>query len=402
MTISSPPVDIYSRQTYIDGAPHEVFTELRATDPVHWVDIPGQPGYWAVLKHADVDMASRRHDVFSSEIGGIMAEDLNEERMEKMRLMLLGMDPPRHRAMRKPLTQSFTRRAIDGLDARIRVITNEILTAVPDGEVDFVADVADHLPARIIGELLGLPREDWERLHKLAALAGRGEEDGDSQIRAVSDLGVYAFELATARRAEEDPPADLTTLILEADFGGGRISELDFAMLFVQIFTAANDTTVGMLAGGLLALLENPDEFAAVRADRSLVPSTVEEILRYANPLHYFRRTATHDIELRGKQIRAGDKVVMYYTSANRDEEVFTDPQRFDIRRSPNKHIAFGIGEHYCLGVHLARLEGQIFFQSLLEQFPVIGQAGPAVRKVSNFNNGLHNLPVSMSRTPRR
>ncbi len=402
MTISSPSTVIYDRKTYAHGAPYALFAELRAVDPVHWVDIPGQRGYWALLKHADVEMASRRHDVFSSEAGGIIVEDLDEQRMEKMRLMLLGMDPPRHRVMRKPLSPSFARRAIDGLENRVRAITSTILDPLPDGEVlDFVVDVADHVPARVIGELLGLPRGDWERLHQLAALAARGEEDNAAQIAAVTDLGVYAFDLAAQRRATQEPPADLTTLILESDFGGGRISEVDFAMLFVQIFTAANDTTVGMLAGGLLALLDHPDQFAAVRADPSLVGSAVEEILRFANPLHYFRRTALSDLELRGKPIRAGDKVALYYSSANRDEEVFTDPERFDIRRSPNRHIAFGIGEHYCLGVHLARLEGQVFLRELLDRFPVIEQAGPPVRKLSNFNNGLHSLPVTMSRQAR-
>ncbi len=394
---------IYDPATYAIGPPHELFAELRRSDPVHWVDLPGQPGYWAVLKHADVDHASRRHDLFSSEVGGIMVEDLDAEKMAKLRGMLLGMDPPRHRVMRKPLAPSFALRAISGLEPRIRAIAREVLDTVPDGEpIDFVADVADHLPARVVGELLGLPREDWERTHRMASVAGnsgRAGNDGGRATEGVTELGAYGYELACSRRALEEMPADLTTLILESDFGGDRISEVDFAMLFIQIFTAANDTTVSMFSQGLAALLDHPAELAALRDDRSLAGSAIEEILRYCPPLHYFRRTATQDTELRGRQIAAGDKVALYYTSANRDEEVFTDPHRFEVRRSPNKHIAFGIGEHYCLGVHLARLEGRVFLEELFERFPHVESAGVPVRKESNFNNGLESLPVVLSRS---
>lgn len=396
-------LEIHCPNAYADGAPHEAFAALRAADPVHWVDLPAGRGFWALLTHADVDLASRRHDLFSSASGGVIIDDLAPEKLDQLRGMLLGMDPPRHRIMRKPLTPPFSARAIANLEERVRARTVEILDAVPDGEtVDFVADLAGHLPTRVVGELMGLPREDWERLHHSAVAAARAGTDTTEEVAAetaaIAELGLYAFELASRRRSAPTAPDDLTTFILNADFGGNRITEVEFATMFVQIFTAANDTTVGMLSGGMHALLDHPDQLQLLRSDARLTASAVEEILRYANPLHYFRRTVTQDVELRGKQIRAGDRVALYYTSANRDETVFADPHRFDIARSPNRHIAFGIGEHYCLGVHLARLEGRLFFDELLGRFRVVEPAGPAIRKISNFNNGLDRLPIRLTR----
>jgi cytochrome P450 len=398
-------VDIYDRARYADGAPHEVFAHLRRTDPVHWQDMPGQRGYWALLTHADVLWASRRHDLFSSELGGITVEDMDADALAGMRDMLLGMDPPRHRVMRKPLVPSFSKKVISGLEPMIRDLCREIFAEVPDGEpVDLVTQVAAHLPTRIVGGMLGLPRSDWEHLHRLAAAAARSVSGDavDANLEAISELAVHGMEHAARRRAAETtgpPPADLTTLMLHGDFGGKQLTDLDFTLIFVQLFVAANDTTVGMMSGGLHELLRHPDQLAELRREPGLMGGAVEEILRYANPLHYFRRTALADVELRGRQIRAGDKVALYYTSANRDETVFDDPQRFDIRRSPNPQISFGFGEHYCLGVHLARLEGRVFFEELLATFPRIEQAGPARRTASNFNNGLDALPVLLRRS---
>ena len=206
---------------------------------------------------------------------------------------------------------------------------------------------------------------------------------------------MYAIELAANRR-RADHTDDLTTAILEADFGGQPMSDIEFGSFFVQLVTAGNDTTKGMLGSGLLALLRHPDQLAALRADHTLIPGAVEEIIRYANPLHYFRRTALADTELAGTRIAAGDKVAMYYTSANRDEEVFNEPQAFDIRRHPNPHLSFGIGSHFCLGVHLARLEGKVFFEELLDSFSTIELTGDPVRIRSNLNNTLKRLPVQL------
>lgn len=391
--------DIYDRARYADGAPHEVLAHLRRTDPVHWQDIPGQRGYWALLTHADVSWAGRHPELLSSELGGITVEDMDANALDGFRQMLLGMDPPRHRTMRKPLVPEFSKKVIDGLEPMTRDLTRSVLGEIEDGaDVDVVA-LAAQLPTRIVGGMLGLPAEDWDHLHHLAAAAARsvsGEVE-DAGTEAIGELALYAIELA-ARRRDLEPTPDLTSLILHGDFGGQQLDDVGFALLFVQLFIAANDTTVGMLAGGVHELLNHPDQLAALRADPTLMPGAVEEVLRYANPLHYFRRTAVEDFELGGKQIAKGDKVALHYTSANRDESVFADPQRFDIRRSPNPQISFGMGEHFCLGVHLARLEGRVFFSELLDTFAQIERSGPTRRTASNFNNGLDALPVRVRR----
>jgi len=393
--------DIWDRAQYADGAPHEVFAELRRTSPVHWQDIPGQDGYWALLRHADVDWASRHPELLSSSEGGITVEDMDDAGLAGMRQMLLGMDPPRHREMRRPLVPEFSKKVVSGLEPMVRGITREVLGEVDEtADVDVVA-VAGQLPTRIVGGMLGLPRDDWDRLHHLAAASARsvsGEAE-DANTDAIAELATYAFGHAAARRAlGGEPPEDLSSLMLNGSFGGKRLDDLEFALLFVQLFIAANDTTVAMLAGGVHELLAHPDQLADLRSDPGLLTGTVEEVLRYANPLHYFRRTATADLEIGGRRVAAGQKVAMYYTSANRDETVFAEPQRFDIRRTPNPHISFGIGEHYCLGVHLARLEGQVFFHELLAAFPAIERAGDPRRTASNFNNGLDALPVRVRR----
>ncbi len=400
--MTSTVVDLYSPDTYVAGAPHEVLAELRRTQPVYWQQIPGQRGYWALLKHADVERVARDPAVFSSAAGGVVLEDLDGPRLEQMRGMLLAMDPPRHRDYRRPLVHRLTPRQVRRLEHGVRRICRDIFAATPDGdEVDFVHDVASRLPTMVVGELMGLPRADWERVHSLAEQITHGQDpdhaDRGSAADATREMGAYAYGVAVARRGE---PArdDLTSVLLGSDYGGHGMTDAEFASLFIQLVTAGQDTTQTMLSSGLLALLEHPAQLAALRAEPSLVPDAVEEIVRWANPLHYFRRTATADTEIRGVPIRAGDKVAMYYTSANRDEDVFDDPQRFDIRRRPNRHLSFGLAEHFCVGVHLARLEGRVFFEELLATFSAIEVVGPPRRLRSNLNNALTRLPVRLSR----
>jgi cytochrome P450 len=251
-----------------------------------------------------------------------------------------------------------------------------------------------------MGQLMGLPEADWALLHTLAERQTAGQDpdinaEGEADFSASIDMAMYAIEFAGRRRLE-DPKPDLTTLILDGDFDGQPMSDVDFGSFFVQLVTAGNDTTKTMLSSGLLALVHHPDQLAELRADPSLTTGAVEEILRWANPLHYFRRTATVDTELSGTPIEAGDKVAMYYTSANRDEDVFADSQAFDIHRAHNPHLSFGIAEHFCLGVHLARLEGRVFFQELLGAFPSIELAGDPVRLRSNLNNSYKSVPVTL------
>jgi cytochrome P450 len=317
--------------------------------------------------------------------------------------MLLAMDPPRHNDYRRPMVKRFVPKVMDELEDRIRAITKEILIGAKEqGDVEFVADVTSSLPTQVIGELVGLPEEDWDEIHHMAEMNTHGQDadyvpdgDGINPGTGTMDMAIYGMNHAAKWRTLE-PKDDLTTYILQSDFNGKPMTDLDFGVFFVQLVTAGNDTTQTMLASGLLSLLQNPEQLQELRGDRSLIPGAVEEILRYANPLHYFRRTATSDAELGGSHIKAGDKVAMYYTSANRDEEVFADPQSFNIHRKPNPHLSFGVAQHFCLGVHLARLEGRVFFEELLDTFPSIELTGTPVRTRSNLNNALKKLPIRL------
>lgn len=404
--------DIYDPDVYVAGPPHELFETLRRTQPVYFQEMPGEPGYWAVLKHADLVHVAREPVLFSASEGGVVLENLDPPNLEMMRNMLLAMDPPRHVDYRRPLAPSFKVRVIAQLEDRIRTICREIMERAAElgasgrHDVEFVHDVTAHLPSQVIGELMGLPRDDWPAIHAWAEMSTSGQDPdivaGNSEYLAAAqnaniDMAMYAIEFA-ARRRSEAPREDLTTLILHSDFGGKPMSDIDFGSFFVQLVTAGNDTTKTMLSSGLLAFLQHPDQLAELRADATRIPRAVEEVLRWANPLHYFRRTATADTELRGVPIKAGDKVAMYYTSANRDEDVFADPHRFDIHRDPNPHLSFGIAEHYCLGVHLARLEGRVFFEELLAAFATIELAGEPVRTRSNLNNAYKRVPVRLAR----
>jgi cytochrome P450 len=396
-------IQLWDPDAFVDAPPHEFLAELRRTQPVYWQDMPNEPGFWAVLKHADLTAVAREPVLFSASEGGVVLENLDAAGLEGMRNMLLAMDPPRHVAYRRPLVPSFKAKVIGSMEGRIRTICAEILRRAREQvNVEFVHEVAAHLPTQVIGELVGLPREDWPRIQAWAERNTSGQdaeivndaeaEYGDANV----NMAMYAIQLAAQRRAEP-PREDLLSLILAGNFGSGPMSDVEFGSFFVQLITAANDTTKSMLSGGLLLLIEHPDQQTALREDSSLIPDAVEEILRYANPLHYFRRTATADTMLRDVEIRAGDKVLMYYTSANRDEDVFIDGQTFDIRRHPNPQLSFGIGEHFCLGAHLARLEGRIFLEELLDTFSTFELTGEPRRVRSNLNNGLKELPVRLA-----
>jgi cytochrome P450 len=404
--MATATIDIYSPDIYIDAPPHAVFEELRRTSPVYFQEMDGEPGYWAVLKHADVVHVAKHPVLFSATEGGVVLENLTPERLMMMQNMLLAMDPPRHLDYRRPLAPSFKLRVITQLEGRIREICRQIFAeAAEKRDVEFVHDVTSSLPSQVIGELMGLPREDWAKIHRMAEMNTSGQDpdinpEGDNYASGGDgsmQMAMYAMAFAAQRRTEE-PREDLTTLILGSQFGGKYMTDIDFGSFFVQLVTAGNDTTKTMLSSGLVALLQHPEQLAELRADPSKIAGAVEEVLRWYNPLHYFRRTATDDTVLRGVEIKAGDKVAMYYTSANRDEDVFEDPHRFDIRRDPNPHLSFGIAEHFCLGVHLARLEGRVFFEELLSTFSDIELTGEVTRVRSNLNNALKSVPVRLTR----
>ncbi|MEM9203112.1 MAG: cytochrome P450 [Actinomycetota bacterium] len=387
---------------YVRGVPHERFDQLRRREPVTWVELDDEPGYWAVLRHADVVHVAKHSEIFSATEGGVIVENLDKVALANMRDMLLAMDPPRHTAYRKPVAPEFRARVIAGLEDRVRTITREILdeTAALGPKLEFVHDVCAKLPSRVLGQLMGLPDDDLPTIHALAERNSGGQDpdlaDPGERGSSSVEMAMYAMQFAATRR-ETPPQGDLTDLLLRETFGGSPMTDVDFARFFVQLVTAGNDTTRTMLSSGMLALLEHPDQLAQVRHDPSVIPTAVEEMLRWANPLHYFRRTAVAEATLGGVRIAAGDKVAMVYTAANRDPEIFTDPHRFDVGRSPNPHLSFGIATHFCLGVHIARLEGRVFFEEALGRWIHIELAGAPTRQRSNLNNALKTLPVHVA-----
>jgi cytochrome P450 len=381
---------------------HRVFAELRRTDPVHWQDMPGEPGFWAVLRHADVVDVSRHPDVFSSWLGGVMIEDPDPARLEDTRRMLLVMDPPQHTAYRQPLAPPFAARVIGRMEGQIRARCRDLLAEAGDkGEVDFCRDLAGPLASETITEIMGLPHEDTAQIRRWAeiALGGQDQEIVDSYRGDASlDMITYAINLAAQRRAQPRRE-DVTALLLESTFENGRpMSDVEFGSFFFQLVTAGNDTTRTLISSGTEQLILHPNQMRALREDATLVPSAVEEMLRFCNPVHYMRRTATIETELGGKRITAGDKVAIYYTSANRDGDVFAAPQAFDIRRSPNPHVSFGIGAHFCLGAHVARLQARLFFEELLAAFPTVELSDVPAKVRSNLTNGYRRMPVRLAR----
>ncbi|WP_343598771.1 cytochrome P450 [Mycobacterium sp.] len=396
------PIDLACPDTFASGVPHAALAEWRRTDPVHWQPMDDEPGFWAVLRHADVVRVARHPEIFSSGAGGVVVENMSPAVLARTRNMLLGMDPPRHTVHRGPLSLHFRPRVIARLQARVRDICRAIMAEIRDrGEVEFVREVAARLPTQVIGEYFGLPQQDWAYLQRLAERNTSSQDPdlgapGAAEATGGTEMASYAVEFAADRRRRA-PTDDLASAILHMDFGGKTMSDNEFGGFFVQLVTAGYDTTKGLLSSGLLTLLRHPDQLAQLRADPSLLPGAVEEIARYDNPLHYFRRTALVDTDIAGTRIAAGDKVAMYYTSANRDEAVFGDPQAFAIHRRPNPHLSFGFGSHFCLGVHLARLEARVFFEELLAAFPTIEPAGEPVRVRSNLNNTLKRLPVRLT-----
>ena len=396
-------IDIYNPDWYVDGDFHAAFAELRANEPVYWQDMPDEPGYWAVMRHKDVVTVARNPEVFSASLGGVVLEDLTPERLEGMRNMMLAMDPPHHMHYRRPLAPHFTPNVISTMEQQIRALTRAILERAGDrGEVDFINDVAGPLPAQVIAQVMGLPQEDTAKLQRWAEVQVSGQDDDIAGSYEGGDAGIEMATYAIALAAERRPlprTDDIFSLLLDTQFEDGKpMDDFQLGGFFVQLVTAGNDTTKTMMSTGTYQLVNHPDQLQALRDDPSRIPLAVEEMLRYCNPLHYFRRTATADTELGGKQIKAGDKVAMMYTSANRDPEVFADPQTFDITRTPNPHLTFGIGGHFCLGVHLARMEARIFFEELLDTFSTIELLDAPARIRSNLNNGYKRMPVRLTR----
>ena len=393
----SPETDIYDNHQYGEGVPHEKLARLRREAPVLWHELPDGGGCWYLLKHADVAAASKDPATFSAARGGIVIEEQTPEALARVKTQLLSMDPPEHREMRNLVLTAFTPKAIDAMASWLRDRSREIMErAAAAGQCDFVMDVAGELPMQTINQMMGVPEVHRKVIVELAdaVIAGGGGRDRGSAEDPGARLGALGYEMASARKGKDG--TDLISLMLKATYQGHLLDEVEFAGLFVQIAVAANETTRSLFSGALLALIENPHAWRLLADDPSKIPTAVEEMLRWVTPVHYFRRTATRDVEVRGQTIREGDRVVLHYTSANFDEDVFDNPFRFDVTRDPNPQLAFGWGEHFCLGARLARLETRIFFEELLDHFAGADIVGPVKRLESNLTNTTKQIPVRL------
>lgn len=401
MSSSLTDARLWDPDLYEDGVPHELFARLRAEDPVHWQDEPNGSGFWAITRHGDVREVNRDADTFSSARGGYLLEDHVDANLEMFRMQMIGMDAPEHTRNRRMINRGFTPRRIEAMEGHLRDLTRGIVDDIADkGRVDFVSEVAAELPLLVICELMGVPAEDRHLIFDWTnSLVGFDDPELNTSPEAaqqcMAEMYVYAQGLVADRR--DNPRDDIVSTFVHKEVDGERLSEAEINVFFLLLAVAGNETTRNATSQGMYALLTHPDQLAALEAERSLLDGTAtEEILRWATPVIQFRRTATRDVELGGKQIAAGDKVVMYYSSANRDEAVFDDPYRFDLLRSPNDHLAFGGGgPHYCLGANLARMEIRIIFDELLLRLTDFELAGEVRLLRSNFINGIKELPLS-------
>jgi cytochrome P450 len=429
---------VFDPATYAEAVPLQALARLRRDTPVVWVEEipvlgwPEGPGFWLVLRHADVEAVMKRPRLFSSWLGATQIRDpATPAALGYVRRMMLNMDPPEHARLRTLLSRSFTPRAVARLEQRIRGHARALCArafAGPGGDLDFAKDVAADLPLLTLADVLGLPEQDrWLLFDWSNRVIGYQDPDYASSAafdpsggtpmaaEAVSlrpapgpdgrmpdprtregmpDLYAYAHLLAEAKRRR--PGDDVMSILLaQADDDGGRVSVEEFENMFWLFAVAGNETLRNGIPGGCVALLEHPGAQAELRADPGLMPGAVEEMLRWWTPVMTFRRTAAADCELGGQRIRAGDKVVVSFTSANRDEAVFGDPDGFDIRRRPNPHLVFGHGPHFCLGSHLARAQMRALFEEVLSRTSALAFGGEPAYLRSNFQRGVKRLPVT-------
>ncbi|HEY3259959.1 MAG TPA: cytochrome P450 [Pseudonocardiaceae bacterium] len=406
------PIDLAHPDHYADGIPHAVLAELRRSSPVVWVDEPasgtfaGGPGFWAVLRHAEVSHVSRTPADFSSWRGTSLLRDPRPSDVTVLRRMMLNMDPPEHSKLRKIVNRAFTPQAIrrqlfDSITRHARAVVDSVCE---DGKIDFVTAVAAEMPLRVLADVLGVRTEDRHLLFRWTnTLVGFDdpEHGGDSKafVAAFGEMFAYGRERSAEKRGH--PTGDVWSTIVNAEVDGDRLSDDDLDRFFQLLVIAGNDTTRNLLSNTLLTLSEHPDQFARLRADLGLLPSALEEVLRFAPSVIQFRRTATRELELAGQHIAENDKVEINYASANRDETVFGDPDRFDITRDPNPHLSFGDGTHFCLGANLARLQARTLLAELFTRLPDIQASGPPTRLRSSFMNGINHLPAEFTPVPR-
>ena len=397
-------VDIYDPDNFVDGVPHEMFATLRREAPVYLHPKPDGRPFWCVTRHEDLVAVNRDAKTFSSWLGGATL-DMTEDNLETQRMMMLNMDPPEHTKLRKIVNKGFTPRMIRELQQHLEEEAEGIVDAIIErGECDFVPEVASELPLIAIAEFLGVAREDRKVIYELSnQLIGFDDPEfqtsRDDAFGAAMELYAFAEGLAADRR--KNPQDDIVSALLHADVDGEHLSDLEFNLFFLLLSVAGNETTRNAISHGMLAFIEHPEQYKKLVDDPSLIDSAVEEILRWSTPVMNFRRTTTVDTQIAGVDIPAGEPVVFWHMSANRDESVIDDPFTFDITRNPNlhtMHVAFGGGgPHFCLGANLARAEIKVMFEEIMKRIPDMQLKSPARRLRSNFINGIKEMQVEFS-----
>ncbi|WP_231639698.1 cytochrome P450 [Mycobacterium sp. Marseille-P9652] len=375
------------------GDPYPAYRELRATSPVCWNDVTN---FWALLKYEDIRFVSSNPALFTSTKGITIPDPDQPNPVQEGNLIFT--DPPRHRQLRKLINSGFTRRRVAVLEPKIREIVRGLLDGVEPGSVhEFAEEFAAPLPTRMIAELIGAPPDDWEQFRAWSD-AATGSADPEIELDplvAMGQLYEYFQKLIGARRAE--PRDDMLSVLAGAEIDGHRLTDEDLLNFAFLLLVAGNETTRNLIALGTLALIAHPDQCRLLTSDPALIPSAVEEMLRWNSPVVHMARTATADVEIRGQRIAEGDTVVMLYGSANRDEDIFgPDSEQFKVTRHPNPHIAFGCGEHSCVGAQLARLEASVMFDELLRRFPTLELVGEVDRMRATMVPGVKRMPVRL------
>ena len=392
MTTTQPKIDLIATSSFADGQPHEQFAWLREHDPVHW---HAKGNFWAITRHADVRNIGRDHQTFSNSAGGIHIDDMRPEGLEAARNMMLYMDPPAHHRYRKLVRDPFSPRASALYRARIEELATKIIDNVAErGECDLVEDIAGELPSYVIADLLGIPLDDGRRLYVLTEKMHATDDAVPQEERATAAMEMLMYAAQVRNEKLANPSDDIASELVHATVDGEELTPEQFNFFFLLLINAGGDTTRNAVGGGMLALFEHPDQRARALDD---LPKAVDEILRWVSPVVYMRRTAVRDTVIGDTPIAEGDKLALYYGAANRDETVFSNADRFDVRRDPNDHIAFGAGPHFCLGANVARIEIEVMLRELLTRLPDIEPTGEATWLESNFISGPKHLPVRFS-----
>lgn len=399
--------DLANLDVFVQGRQHEIWRRLRAEEPIHWN--PGNDRFipfWSVTKYADLIAVSRDTTTYSSQQGISMAANpADPSTTIGAGKMMIITDPPRHVRLRRLVNKGFTPRATALLEPSVRDITTKIIDDVaPRGSCDFVTDVAALLPLAVICSMMGIPQSDWPMMFELTN-QGLGSEDPEYQTvpgsgpetAARSRMEMFAYFKRQAEERRRERRDDLVSVLVGSEVDGESLSEEELLFFCQLLILAGNETTRNAISGGLLALFEHPEQRARLQNDPALLPTAVEEILRWSSPVAHMMRYVTRDTVLGGQPLRAGERVLLWYPSANRDEEVFPNANTFDVGRTPNEHIAFGIGQHFCLGASFARLELRVMFEMLLARLPDIAPAGPVDRLRSGFIGGIKHMPVQFT-----